>query len=235
VKSSHFIPRPRLVHRSDPAITYATGRKTLHIGMGGFIDDDRETEEVMNATSTQSLHSELNKVAASLTGMDVNPLAIEIMQRIVPGRYIIADVMSASQLDQFKNDRFEVIVFGDVIEHLDNFGGALRNLTTMLTAGGLIVISTANAFSFGAFAKMLFRYESTHQEHTCHFSYLTLKRTLEMNGLRIVDFMFYTHKRGAQFGTWMHRVDHYTSNAVATVLPQFAKGIVVVASPSSIS
>lgn len=203
--------------------------------MGGFIDDVRETEEVMAAASTRSLHSELARVAESLTGMDINPLAIEMMQRAVPGRYIIADVMSSSLVDQFKNHLFEVIVFGDVIEHLDNFGVALRNLTAMLAAGGLIVISTANAFSFGAFIKMLFRYESTHQEHTCYFSYLTLKRTLEMNGLRIVDFMFYTHKRDAQFGTWMHRVDHYTSNAVATVLPQFAKGIVVVASPSSAS
>jgi 2-polyprenyl-3-methyl-5-hydroxy-6-metoxy-1,4-benzoquinol methylase len=235
MKSLHFLPRPRLVHRSDPAIAHATGHKVLHIGMGGLIDDDRETEDLLAAAPTQSLHSELAKVAASLTGMDINSLAIEIMRRAVPGRYIVADIMSASLPDRFENDLFEVIIFGDVIEHLDNFGIALRNLTALLAPGGAIVISTANAFSFGGFVKMLFRYESTHQEHTCHFSYLTLKRTLEMNGLRIVDFMFYTDKRLDRFDTWAHRVDHYVSNVVATVLPQFAKGIVVVAQPSFLS
>ena len=47
----------------------------------------------------------------------------------------------------------------------------------------------------------------------------------------MVDFMFYTHKRAYRFDTWMHRVDHYVGNAVATVLPQFAMGIVAVAQP----
>jgi SAM-dependent methyltransferase len=148
--------------------------------------------------------------------------------------YIVADIMNASLPDRFRNDLFEVIIFGDVIEHLDNIGIALRNLTAILAPGGAIVISTANA-CFSAFVKMLFRYEATHGEHTCHFSYLTLKRTFEMNGLRIADFMFYTHKRLDQFDTWMHRVGHYVGNAVATVLPQFAEGIVVVAQPSSVS
>jgi 2-polyprenyl-3-methyl-5-hydroxy-6-metoxy-1,4-benzoquinol methylase len=231
VKSSRFLPRSRLVAPSDTAIAYASGRKVLNVGMGGFVDNDSETEKEL-ADPALSLHAELAKAAASLTGIDVNPLAIEIMRRVVPGRYVVADIMDPSSLDQFRNELFQVIIFGDVIEHLDNFGIALRNLTAMLAPGGTIVISTVNAFSFGAFAKMLFRYEAGHEEHTCWFSYLTLKRTLEMNGLRIVDFMFYTHKRLNQFDTWMHRIDHYAGNAVATLLPQFAKGIVVIAQPS---
>jgi SAM-dependent methyltransferase len=232
VKSSNFLPRPRLVHRSDPLIAYASGRKTLHVGVGGQIDDHQETEKEL-AVPARSLHYELAKVAGSLTGIDINPFAIEIMRRAVPGRYIVGDIMDTSLPDRFKDDLFEVIIFADVVEHLDNFGMALRNLSGMLAPGGVIVISTANAFFFGGFVKMLFRYETTHVEHTCHFSYLTLKRTLEMNGLRIVDFMFYTHKRLDQFDSWMHRVDHYVSNAVATVLPQYALGIIAVAQPGS--
>lgn len=232
MKSSQFIPKPRLVHRPDPWIGYASGRKTLHIGMGGYIDDREETQKEL-AVLTRSLHYELNKVAASLTGVDINSDAIEIMRREVPGHYVVGDIMDVSLLGRFKDDPFEVIIFGDVIEHLDNFGIALRNLTAMLAPGGIIIISTANAVTFSGFAKMLFRYESTHAEHTCFFSYLTLKRTLEMNELRIIDFMFYTHKRLDQFESWMHRVDHYASNAVVAMLPQFAQGIIAVAQPIS--
>lgn len=235
MKSSHFLPRMRLVHRSDPAISYSSGRKVLHIGMGGFIDDDQQTKETLVTAATESLHAELAKVTISLTGIDINPLAIDIMRRAVPGHYLVADVMSPSLKHQLHNNLFDVIIFGDVIEHLDNFGNALRNLTTLLSPRGLIIISTANAFSFGAIAKMFFRYEAVHEEHTCYFSYMTLKRTLEMNGLHIIDYMFYTHKRLRQFDSWMHRIDHYMGNAVATLLPQFAKGIIVVAESVSTS
>src|SRR6266851_2525404 len=114
MKSSQFIPKPRLVHRPDPLIGYASGRKTLHIGMGGYIDDHEETQKEL-AVLTRSLHYELNKVSTSLTGIDINPDAIEIMRRAVPGRYIIGDIMDASFVDRFKDDPFEVIIFGDVI------------------------------------------------------------------------------------------------------------------------
>ena len=235
MRSAHFLPRPRLAHRADVATSHAAGRNVLHVGMGGLIDDDHETEKLLAAAANYSLHSQLAKVAANLTGMDINPRAIEIMKRAVPGRYIAADVMSTSLADQCDNDLFEVIIFGDVIEHLDNFGTALRNLTTLLAPNGYIVISTVNAFSFGTFVKMAFRYELTHPEHTCYFSYLTLKRTLEMNGLDMLDVIFCTDKHSVQFDSWMYRVDHHVSNVVALILPQFAKGIVVIASPSSVS
>jgi 2-polyprenyl-3-methyl-5-hydroxy-6-metoxy-1,4-benzoquinol methylase len=233
MKQSHFLARCRLVHVSAPAIAYAKDRHVLNIGMGGYVDDAAETERALAAPTVESLHSELAKVAASLTGVDINPYAVEIVRRAVPGRYVVADIMSPSLLEQFEHERFELIVVGDVIEHLDNFGLALRNLKALLAPGGFMVISTANAFAFDTIAKMLMRYEAVHDEHTCYFSYMTLKRTLEMNDLRMVDFMFYTHKHLDRFNGWMHWVGHYLGNAVATVMPQFAKGIVVVAQPSS--
>jgi 2-polyprenyl-3-methyl-5-hydroxy-6-metoxy-1,4-benzoquinol methylase len=233
MKQSHFLPRSPLVHISAPAVTYSRGRKVLNVGMGGHVDNQDETERALAGPAIDLLHPELAKVAASLTGTDINPYAIEIMRRVVPGRYVIADIMSASLAEQFEDDRFDVIVFGDVIEHLDNFGLALRNLKALLAPGGLMVISTANAFCFDTIVKMLVRYEAVHDEHTCYFSYMTLKRTLEMNELRIVDFMFYTHKHLGRYNSWMHLVGHHLGNLVATIMPQFAKGIVVVAKPSS--
>jgi 2-polyprenyl-3-methyl-5-hydroxy-6-metoxy-1,4-benzoquinol methylase len=227
MKQDHFIPRSRLVHISAAAVALAKGRKVLHVGMGGYIDDQDETDR--HLCGTDSLHFELANVAADLTGTDINAHAIEIMRRAVPGRYVVADIMTPALVEQFAGDRFDVIVFGDVIEHLDNFGLALRNLKALLAANGVIVISTANAFCFDAIAKMLVRYEPVHDEHTCYFSYMTLKRTLAMNGLHIVDFMFYTHKRIARTDNWLHFIGHHVGNFVAAIFPQFAKGIVVVA------
>jgi hypothetical protein len=89
--------------------------------MGGLIDDQQETKRLL-AAPTRSLHYELGKAAESLTGIDVNPVAIEIMRSAVPGRYIVVDIMNASLPDHVENELFEVIIFSDVIEHSDNFG-----------------------------------------------------------------------------------------------------------------
>jgi hypothetical protein len=64
---------------------------------------------------------------------------------------------------------------------------------------------------------------------------ILLRQHAPINGVKVFAFVFYTHKRLDRFDTWTHRVDHYFSNTVATLLPQFAKGIIMVAQASSIS
>jgi SAM-dependent methyltransferase len=229
LKSSHFIPRSRLVHKTAPAVDFAIGRKVLHVGLGTYIDDPERAKRELSDPDTDQLHPQLARVASSLTGSDGNAQAIEIMQRVVPGDYVLADHMSPDFVAAFGGERFELIVFANEIERLDNFGVAIRNLKELLSPGGRMMVLTINAYNADAFAKMLFRYESGHDDHTCYFSYMTLGHTLAMNGLKVDEFMFYTHKRLAHFNSWRHYVGHYLGNWFRMAFPQFAEGIIAVA------
>ena len=77
---------------------------------------------------------------------------------------------------------------------------------------------------------MVFGYETCHDEHTCYFSYLTIKRLLAMNLFDLVDFSFVIRKR-SRFGSMFSRVSYYTMIVLVKVFPQFSQGLFVVAKP----
>jgi len=94
--------------------------------MGGCIDDDDATAAYISGDLAKSFHGKLSTVASSLDGIDVNPKTIEAMSRAVPGNYAVCDVTSADFASDFGGKKYQVVIFGDVIEHLDNCRTALE-------------------------------------------------------------------------------------------------------------
>lgn len=225
--SHKFIPKARVVNRIDYLTEIAVGKKVLNIGMGGYIDNPDHTSKLKLALDN-TLHSRLHSVASDVTGIDINPMAIEIMSEALPGRYVVTDI-TAPEAAEIIDDQFDLIIFGDVIEHLDCFRSALTNLRQLLGENGQLVISTANAYCAESILKYLFRYESVHEEHTCYFSYSTMKRLLQMNGLAMADFSFYLQPRKPDnITSW---IGYFFLRFVGVFFPHFATGIIVHSKP----
>jgi len=72
------------------------------------------------------------------------------MRAAVPGRYFVCDIAAEPLPEEIKQAQFDVVVFADVLEHLDNFSTALRNLRSLLRPGGWLLVTTVNTFSFDA-------------------------------------------------------------------------------------
>jgi 2-polyprenyl-3-methyl-5-hydroxy-6-metoxy-1,4-benzoquinol methylase len=229
MRSNRFIPKPTLNDKETVILNHAQGKSCLHVGMGGFIDDPAVSEQFVAAGLADSLHGRLSRTARSLVGIDVNPYMLDRMAEVVPGEYFLCNVTSETDIAKLAGRRFELIVFGDVIEHLDNPGTALRNLLSLLSDDGRIIISTVNTYSLDAIVKMLIRYEAVHEEHTAYFSYSTLRRLLSMTGLEILDFMYYTHKEIANFDSLSHRIGWFLEKPLIRLFPQYAMGILAIA------
>jgi len=122
-------------------------------------------------------------------------------------------------------------MFSDVIEHLDNFRTALQNLRSVMAENGILVVSTVNAYSVDAILKMMVRYESVNAEHTAYFSYLTLRRLLQMNQLEMIDFKYWTVKRIEVFCSLSFWISYKLSSLLVSIFPQYAMGIVAVVRP----
>lgn len=229
MKSHRFIPKTRVVDRVDALLDAAIGKDVLHIGMGGFLDDAKGTSRYAASDLSTSVHGQLARIAASITGLDVNPAMISAMQKKVPGDYVLADI-TEKDLAEKLGRKFDVVLFPEVVEHLDCFRAALSNIHDLLASDGLLVLTTVNAYGVDSFLKMLFRYESVHEEHTCYFSYRTLTRLLNMNGFAIDDFSFCFEYRDS-FSSGFERVSYHTARMIARVLPQYAEGLVIKAHP----
>lgn len=85
--------------------------------------------------------------------------------------------------------RFDSIVAGELIEHVDNPGLFLAGCARMLEPGGRLVLSTPNPFS--VFYSLIFfkggKGRPFHPEHTGWFCGQTLSRRLERAGFRVEE------------------------------------------------
>lgn len=235
MKSARFIPKAQLVDRTSFIVDCVRGKTVLHIGMGGYLDDAEMADAYIAADLTKSLHGRIAAVASRVDGVDINVKSMEAMSKAVPGNYTYCDVCSPNFDSAIEGRKYQVIVFGDTIEHLDNSQSALQNLRRALTSDGILLVSTVNAYSIDSIIKMLFGYESVHEEHTAYYSYSTLRRTFAMNQLEIVRFVYYTQKRfmGKFTRHPLFWLSFHCSALFVRVFPQFSMGVMALVRPAT--
>lgn len=109
------------------------------------------------------LHGRIKKVAGDLTGADINAEGIsELNER----GYL---VLSPEDLEK-SGRKFDLIVMGDVIEHVNDPGQFLSFYAQFLNEGGEMIICTPNSFGARYFLQILiYGYPVINDEHTMAF------------------------------------------------------------------
>lgn len=117
--------------------------------------------------------------------------------------------------------RFDAIVAGELIEHLENPGLFLRNMHRHLKPGGTIIISTPNPFYSGQTWK-IWRYglPAVHEGHMNWQDPVTLKQLLVRTGFECVE-GYWVQPAGKLLKTWKRRLR-----------PYFAHSFLIVARPA---
>jgi hypothetical protein len=84
---------------------------------------------------------------------------------------------------------FDVIVAGDIIEHLNNIGNFLHCLKRHMTPETDLILTTPNPFDVERFIVCLIRNAvGVNPDHTVWLDPVVMWRTLDRAGLRIVGF-----------------------------------------------
>lgn len=217
----YFIPKTVSHERTAFTIEFVKGKNILHIGVGGAIHDLELKQVFLDSDVSNWFHSKITASAKSIITIELEQDNIDKFKEVVPGEYIKGDVTDPGLKDKF-SQQFDVIVFTEILEHIDCYRIAFQNIKSFLKPDGQVIISTPNAYNVFSLLKLMFRYESNHIEHTAYFSYLTIKKLLEMNGFNIRDFYF-SHDREARFITKIIKL------SLMKIFPQFSPGILVVA------
>lgn len=176
----HRLPEARLVSRIDHVTEQARGRRVVHIG---FVDAGYQQ---MQAEAGTWLHAHLAAVATDLVGIDLDE---EGVTRARAEGYVahVADCRDPDQVDALGLEPAEVVIAGEVIEHLDDPGSFLGGLHRLLAPGGTLVLTTPNASGLlNGFAAMAGA-EINHPDHVVLFSWRTLTTLMDRHGWEVVE------------------------------------------------
>jgi len=128
----------------------------------------------------------LNDYSDSVLGIDI--LEEEVKKARSKGYNIIHRDVQTIKLD----NKFDVIVAANIIEHLSNPGMFLKNMKKHLNKNGKMIISTNNNSGFDCFYdSLILGCLPNNPEHTCWYDYVTLKELTKREGL-IIEEVIYT-------------------------------------------
>ncbi|ELY84366.1 class I SAM-dependent methyltransferase [Natrinema altunense] len=100
------------------------------------------------------------------------------------------DVTAGDAQDLALGETFDVIVIGELIEHLVDFDGLLTSVDEHLADGGKLVVTTPNAMAVHWTALRLLDQAFVNTGHTCWFDATTLRQLLERYGFEPVEITY---------------------------------------------
>lgn len=159
-------------------------KRVLHFG---FTDAPFTVERV---ASGELLHSQLRKTSAFLYGLDIDQQSIEQYRQITQDfDNAVLDIQEPLPNADFLKNNYDVIVFGEVLEHLRNPGLALTNLLEICRDNpqAKLVVTVPNAYFIGAFFVAMSGNENVHPDHYYYFSPVTLRKLISDSGFSKID------------------------------------------------
>ena len=212
-----------LVQRIDLIKQMCKGRKVLHLGCTNYPYTDDSIRNNM------LLHFDLEKVADDLWGIDFDAESIEMLLRNGSKQIVQADLEKLDELAL--NEKFDVIIAGEMIEHLNNQGLFLNGIKRFLKPDGRLVITTVNAYCgmrflyYGLRGKKG-RQEPVHPDHIAYYSYSTLSLLVKRHGMQVESFLYYDiGKEHRPLNRWFLNV---INDVCVRVAPQWADGVIAV-------
>ncbi len=179
-----------LVDRESRIRELCRGKKVLDIGCCAH-------GEFAGRGSNNFLHGEIAKIASELVGLDNDRESVAEMAK--QGFNVLCG--DAENLQAIGLSGFDVIVAGEIIEHLSNPGMFIQGAYELLSPGGYFLVTVPNAWSFTRLKQLRKGIDDslwTHDQHTCWYSKATIQALLKRFDFVIETSGFCTMHRSNQ-------------------------------------
>jgi 2-polyprenyl-3-methyl-5-hydroxy-6-metoxy-1,4-benzoquinol methylase len=185
------------------------------------------------------LHAHLGRVAKELVGIDVDDEGVAEARRNGYEAYV-ADCCDPDDLRRLDLPPADLVIAGEVIEHLDDPGSFLDGLHALVAPGGALVVTTPNAAGWLNPLAALVGFEINHPDHVATYTWRTLSNQMDRHGWQAVEAATFTSEvKDLSGATLKLRVMGWIAAAVIAAertagrlgAPFVADGLIVVARP----
>ncbi|MDO8484879.1 MAG: methyltransferase domain-containing protein [Candidatus Limnocylindrales bacterium] len=159
------------------------GKKVIHVGCVDHL-------EVLDSKIQRGiwLHKRLTDVSKRCLGVDINAAGIERLRELGHDDVICADLTQEAPA-AITGDDWDVMVLGEILEHVDDPTTFLRSLRGHLRGHvETIVVTVPSAFSLQNMWYALQGKECINSDHRYWFSPYTLAKIMMLAGLTPIDF-----------------------------------------------
>lgn len=220
----HRLPREGPLDRHEALVETVRGRRAVHVG---FVDELMASKIAAGVW----LHARLAESAASLVGLDADEEGVEAARHEGYDARAV-DAQSSEAVRSLALERADVVVAGELIEHLDAPGPFLRAMRELADE---LVLTTPNAYRLLNFIAPLSGFELVHPDHTSWQSPATLRRLCENAGWEVTRIAYYRNPVRRQLGgTPRQRLGGLLANRARVVLgrvnsirPYWSDGLIV--------
>jgi len=187
-----------LIEKDQWILDTVRGADVLHVGC----TDWPLTADRIN--SGRLLHYQLCASCKRCVGVDLDGNGIRVLREMMPAHeFHELNAERLSSAPALADTRWDFIVAGDVVEHMDNPGLFFQSARRLLKPEGRLIVTVPSAYSAKRFFWIAFTgVEQVHFDHTAYFSESAFVRIAERNGYSIADILGFQWKNP----TWKNRI-----------------------------
>lgn len=175
------VPRKEIVERDSYILEACWGKKVLDIGCADAPLTKAKFE--LNAL----LYQKLEGVASTLAGLDLDAKSVAWLRKKGVQNLYVGDATEIEDMLPMIGFEPEVVVAGEVLEHLSHPLDFLISIRKGMINGAELIMSVPNAFYVEGFIHILLGKEKVHPEHVAYYSYHTIVQLIERAALEVKD------------------------------------------------
>jgi SAM-dependent methyltransferase len=231
--SVHRVPRAPLVDRGEYVVRLARGKRVVDLG---FVDAGRMTAKRDDGTW---LHGRLRSVARDVIGIDFNGDGVQRARAMGFAAYE-ADCQDKADLGALALPPADLVIAGELIEHLDQPGAFLEAIKVLIRPGGELVVTTPNAASLTNFVGGVLGREFVNPDHVGWHTWRTARSLLERHGWLVRSLAYYRFPQVVSESTKAYSMQHllvrlfqsyqWAARPLFRLRPCLSDGLIIIAS-----
>jgi hypothetical protein len=195
-----YLSNEKVNHRTEVLLDACRGKRILHIGCC-----DHLPLIASKLASGDWLHSLITDCSDYTVGVDIDAAAVSGACQISGLKNIIAgDIMADALIPEIADKKFDIALFGEVVEHISNPVSFLKRFRENYGASiGQIIITVPNAFRAGNLKGAFNSSETINSDHRFFFTPYTISKVAYDAGFSPIEISMATFTRAGRLKSYL--------------------------------